>query len=870
MEIVSKKRRIDGGVTTEECATETNEFVNSLISEITIGLCGNSDDPIEWLADYVDTLKNPCAARIIIETDNAAAKARPPKAIIVDLGTGESKVLSYFMKNGTVNMHELDKIEAATTYLDKPESFCNKIKCLLRKENADVVIIAASAWLRNADGNTLIKGNNLLQELMGNGIICKILEKYEESWFELVSVEYAVRNMEKNLEISGVWAAGAGSTQISMNFENIMKLQIGNKRGEQLLLQSLSNIEQWKTEVRVAIAKSMAVSEVRLSGLVWGMSAVYFAAVTVGLPAQTILTYEQVHVAFSKYIDIMRMESTFKDEDARSLANVIQQCQTLEIIASPNATFYFARDVVINGNPFRITWSCGSYIQLLDEIGVENFSGKSLNRFREVVKTYRNIGKNENQGHSRTTSSTLQLSTVGEVLVDLETAVDSIMKRACALECIVTPLLQDLVTQVNARVEGLDYRFKTRESLLRKLKCRLHRLLANNLNMPLFIPRVADILHEVDDTLRYTVVGETADYTNITTFITSSLKTKLGDISIYNFWSNGSTYYGANTFVNAVDAKFTFELQFHTSESWAVKQNKAHIFYEIYRECSDIKRTDVKLQIYRLMKEAWSSVPIPPCVEAISPPTPMVDKNMEQIEEVKKYTHLLRNPAHMADTVDYSCLCSRLVRGKKKDEFLYLSYPYDQSNIDSKKIVWVADSETLHTYINASAEDLIIAISKNSGKSIDFIREKLHQGYRYKLYILPISATTKANWDGLFMMVKRVYPEVARKIMFHENSLKRTSFHEIEGQIGEGKSFRGLKDAGPAHEGYMNVSRLTSLPKPLLWQVRGFLYNVIGANEMYTGDGFLYNDKNERICAEYICENKRIAEIAGCEIVDLL
>lgn len=55
-----------------------------------------------------------------------------------------------------------------------------------------------------------------------------------------------------------------------------------------------------------------------------------------------------------------------------------------------------------------------------------------------------------------------------------------------------------------------------------------------------------------------------------------------------------------------------------------------------------------------------------------------------------------------------------------------------------------------------------------------------------------------------------------------------------------------------------------------IWQVRGFLYNIIGANEMYTGDGFLDNEKNERICTEYVCENKRIAEISGCDIVSLL
>ncbi len=858
------------GVTTEECTTETNEFVNGLIDDITVGLCKNYSNPIEWLANYVDKLKNTCAARIIVETDSIAAKAKPPKAIIVDLGTGESKVLSYYMQNGMVNMYELDKIEAASTYLDKPDSFCNKINSLLIKENADVVVIAASAWLRNADGNVLAKGNNLLQQLMGNGIICKILEKYEEAWFELISVEYAVKNMGKDIEISGVWAAGAGSTQISMNFENIMELQIGNKRGEQLLLQSLSNIEQWKTEVKVAIAKYMTMSDVRLSGLVLGMSAVYFAAIKVGLPAQTILTYEQVHEAFSTYIDTMCMTSTLKDDDARSLANVIQHFETLRIIASKSTTFFFARDLVINGNPFRITWSCGCYLQLLDEMGVEKFSGKSLSRFREVANTYRNIGENENQAHSGTTSPTVQLSAVGEVLVDLETAVDIIMERACAVERIVTPLLQDLVSQVNARIEGLDNKFKTRESLFRKLKNRLHRLLDNNLNMPLFIPRVDDILHEVDDTLRYTIVGDEKDYSNITVFVTNSLKKKLGGINIYNFWANGSTYYGTNTFVHAVDAKFTFELQFHTYESWAVKQHKAHVFYEIYRGCSDIKATDVKLQIYRLMKDAWASIPIPPHVETISPPAPLVDKYMEHIEVVKNYANLIRNPSVTAGKIDYSCLCSRLVRGKKKDEFLYLSYPYDQNNVDSKKLVWVAGSETLSSYVHVSNADLTAVISKNSGKSIDFVQEKLRQGYHYKLYLLPISSTTKADWDGLYAMIKKIYPEIARKILIHGNSLKVTPFREIEEQIGAGKTFRELKDAGPTCEGYMNVSRLKNLAQPLLWQVRGFLYNIIGANEMYTGDGFLYNENNERICMEYICENKRIAEIAGCEIVNLL
>lgn len=62
---------------------------------------------------------------------------------------------------------------------------------------------------------------------------------------------------------------------------------------------------------------------------------------------------------------------------------------------------------------------------------------------------------------------------------------------------------------------------------------------------------------------------------------------------------------------------YTFELQFHTTESLALKMGRSHVLYEEIR--SPKQPATAKLAFYRELKQAWNTVPLPVGIMAVSP-----------------------------------------------------------------------------------------------------------------------------------------------------------------------------------------------------------------------------------------------------------
>ena len=207
-----------------------------LLREITIGLRSHEDDPVGWLTAFLTQINEKHAANILADKKEAslvaADAANTPVALVVDCGTSETKVLLLKIVNGAIDVTELAKINAASSYVDVPDSFVNSIHLYLTQVNASVVLVSASAWMRGADEDMLAKGNALLQNLMASGVICKILEPKEEAWFELSAVEYADRTA--GFGITATWAAGGGSTQMTRDYKDVHTFTLGNERGRTL------------------------------------------------------------------------------------------------------------------------------------------------------------------------------------------------------------------------------------------------------------------------------------------------------------------------------------------------------------------------------------------------------------------------------------------------------------------------------------------------------------------------------------------------------------------------------------------------------------------------------------------------------------
>lgn len=157
---------------------------------------------------------------------------------------------------------------------------------------------------------------------------------------------------------------------------------------------------------------------------------------------------------------------------------------------------------------------------------------------------------------------------------------DKVLERARANEAKVTPLLARFAKENNASLEGLDHRFKERESMARKIRDRANTSLDGSVSFNESAKKQADSLN---DGLRYTLVSPNAKYNENISKLRSEFKTKgYSEAKYWDAWKSSDVYKGVNiTFKNNLD-KSLFEVQIHTEESLAAKE-KIHPLYESFR-----------------------------------------------------------------------------------------------------------------------------------------------------------------------------------------------------------------------------------------------------------------------------------------------
>ena len=839
--------------------TQVNNSIEELVEDISDGIKCHSNDPIGWLTSFIDNLDEEFSTGILAEKrqmpEHLKTLERPPNAIIVDCGTGETKILFYSINADKIILNEVFKLNAVSQYIDKSDDFINTIRYYLTKHQADIVLIAASAWLREATQETLYKGNSLLTQLLDSGMLCKILEPREEAWMELAAAEYV--SNELNLKIDGTYSSGAGSTQFSKKFENVYSFRLGNETGRKLILEKgLIGIKEWERNVN----NTFSDSELQLDGLILCFSAVWHAAVTCELKLNTIIPYYEVISTFEVYIKDQSQKSNLSLLDIRNLSNVIQHFNTIKSTISDTSNLIFIRDIELLGHNYRITWSLGWYIELIQQLGFYDIKNRTLQRFR---KEQTKMGKIGEEIGKEIKAMNLSSTSTGHVLLDISQTADIILRKAKNIELLVTPKLEENALATGARLEGLEFRMKTRESLIRKLNSRLKKLIASHITLQFYIPRLSDIFNEVDDVLRYTVLAETKKYTSTTLSFLGNLKKEFDcNIKSFSFWERNSTYLGINAFVTI--SNFTFEIQFHTFESWDLKQSESHNLYEIFRT---LPNCFAKFILYSNMKEIWSNIPIPPNVLEIGKTSSSVDPLMEQYGLIRKLKEIGKKGIN-SGLIDSEALkknvCIRLIRGKSPEEFEYISFPPN-----TKKLSWISSGEILIDLLSSKPEELQQVISDLTGKPLVWVNNKVLEGYKWKILVIPKQNCTIANWDGIFSLIQELYPIVSPIILRFRKQLVELNFNEIEQQIYPQNRFRDIKDNPKNNAQYIDELKLVELESPLLWQVRGFLYNVIGLNENFKGDGNVYNDSSKKMHMEFLTSNQKIKLIFGAQLFEL-
>ncbi|CAF1356617.1 unnamed protein product [Rotaria sordida] len=213
--------------------------------------------------------------------------------------------------------------------------------------------------------------------------------------------------------------------------------------------------------------------------------------------------------------------------------------------------------------------------------------------------------------------------------------------------------------------------------------------------------------------------------------------------------------------------------------------------------------------------------------------------------------------------VPYNCnltgLYGRITRGINEDDFSRLSPD------PNKRLSWVFDHETLCNLLGMSHLDMLT----NLGHTVEWIRYQLNANKKFKLIIFSASSdeVKLATWDNIFELLIKSYPEIDSNMWFrYSKQLKEMTFQEIDP---EGIIIKNYY-LGPDSDEYMHINRFLSLKNhPTLLQVRAFLHNQIGLNELFGGNGRTITHEGVLLDKEYLTNNRFINEFNQYAILDL-
>lgn len=178
----------------------------------------------------------------------------------------------------------------------------------------------------------------------------------------------------------------------------------------------------------------------------------------------------------------------------------------------------------------------------------------------------------------------------------------SYYNKALENEPEITHTVKEVAKSVGMDTLGLEYRVKSKDSYLRKIRSN-------------FVP--GDNEYEINDILRYTYG---ADAKNLTDKTLKSIDkySSLGynTIKVKNSWNdNLNPYKGINTTLKVPNGQ-KFELQYHTKESFGLKNGEMHKLYEKQRLIDDIYSNEY-LELSDKMFELSDGLEIPTNIEVV-------------------------------------------------------------------------------------------------------------------------------------------------------------------------------------------------------------------------------------------------------------
>jgi hypothetical protein len=185
---------------------------------------------------------------------------------------------------------------------------------------------------------------------------------------------------------------------------------------------------------------------------------------------------------------------------------------------------------------------------------------------------------------------------------------EHVMAQARAMDNKITPLIAMTVDTSGGQMIGLEHRIKTSAD-------RISQKIAEKMATENLTPEQAR--NNIYDSLRFTASFSPDQYTAGVEKLLSNLKAQGIEAAPgkdKNYWPPPPGVYHGLNYVMTDKSGFKFELQFHTPESFAIKQQN-HTVYEAFRNAGGSK--EQRLQLWNEMNQRWAGVTVPPGVKRL-------------------------------------------------------------------------------------------------------------------------------------------------------------------------------------------------------------------------------------------------------------
>ncbi|MFX1450526.1 MAG: hypothetical protein ACFFCM_06775 [Promethearchaeota archaeon] len=204
-----------------------------------------------------------------------------------------------------------------------------------------------------------------------------------------------------------------------------------------------------------------------------------------------------------------------------------------------------------------------------------------------------------------------------------------------------------------------------------------------------------------------------------------------------------------------------------------------------------------------------------------------------------------------------SGIMGKITRGKKPNDFETLTHD------PKRRIVMIMGPDGLEHILGKSGFETLVEI----GYTQDHIHHLVDQGFQFKLVIfLPSKSCLLATWENAAKLASEVYPKVKNKIYSKLDGLQRIPFEQIEKD--SSLIWGEIEKIGESNLNFITYRRFKQ-SKGTLIDVRAFFYYTLHFRELFSGDGYIYNQNGEKRSKEYICLNQKLKKFKDYRLVDM-